>query len=49
MRLQAAISLLHLSVVDKFAIAINTNFISLAITVQVGLSRLHPFAQVNLV
>ncbi|KAG1784584.1 armadillo-type protein [Suillus plorans] len=34
MRLQAAISLLHLSVVDKFATAINTNFISLAITVQ---------------
>ncbi|KAG2124196.1 armadillo-type protein [Suillus clintonianus] len=34
MRLQAAISLLHLSVVDKFVTAINTNFISLAITVQ---------------
>jgi sister-chromatid-cohesion protein PDS5 len=34
MRLQAAISLLHLSTVDKFATAINTNFISLAITVQ---------------
>ncbi|KAG1732950.1 armadillo-type protein [Suillus lakei] len=34
MRLQAATSLLHLSVVDKFTTAINTNFISLAITVQ---------------
>jgi sister-chromatid-cohesion protein PDS5 len=39
MRLQAAISLLHLSVVNKFANAINTNFISLAITVQVCISH----------
>ncbi|KAG2353538.1 hypothetical protein BDR07DRAFT_1383079 [Suillus spraguei] len=34
MQLQAAIYLLHLSVVDKFVTVINTNFISLAITVQ---------------
>jgi len=41
MRLQAAISLLHLSVVDKFANVINTNFVSLAITVQVWISHMH--------
>jgi sister-chromatid-cohesion protein PDS5 len=36
MRLQAAVSLLQLSTVDAFANVINSNFIWLAITVQVG-------------
>lgn len=41
MRLQAAVSLLHLSTIEAFANVINNNFIWLAITVQVrGLFKL---------
>lgn len=41
MRLQAAVSLLHLSTVEAFANVINSNFLWLAITVQVrGLFKL---------
>ena len=38
-RLQAAISLLHLSAVDAYASVINTNFLWLTITVQVSDTR----------
>lgn len=36
MRLQAAVSLLHLSTLEAYASAIATNFVVLAITIQVG-------------
>ena len=40
MRLQAAVSLLHLSTIDAYANAIFADFLWLAITVQVILSQL---------
>lgn len=43
MRLQAAVSLLHLSTVPKFATIVTNNFVSLAIMIQVCFGVVHFF------